>query len=99
MQELLKWELSTNNEVSQRTAKLREFHTLPLVRYFEKLIKNPSKDIGAAPALMVGGIYYLILHNDLSEFGGIDINEEDGEKRILSFIDYVTETLFSETNE
>lgn len=94
MQELLKWELSTCNETSRRTAGLREFHTLPLVRYFEKIIDNPAKDVGAASALIVGGIYYLILHNNLSEFGGIDIDTEDGEKRILSFIDYITETLF-----
>lgn len=30
MQELLKWELASNNETSQRTAQLRELHTLPL---------------------------------------------------------------------
>lgn len=30
MQELLKWEVANNNETSQRTAQLRELHTLPL---------------------------------------------------------------------
>lgn len=34
MQELLKWELANNNETSQRTAQLRELHTLPLCQKF-----------------------------------------------------------------
>ena len=37
MQELLKWELASNNETSQRTAQLRELHTLPLC---QKILKH-----------------------------------------------------------
>lgn len=98
MQELLKWELSTNNETSQRTARLREFHTLPLIHSFEKLFKDSAKDFGAITALIVSGLYYLILHNDVSEFGGIDINNAKGEERILSSVDYLSDILFSENN-
>lgn len=37
MQELLRWEIATDNETSRRTAQLREFHTLPLCKKFADL--------------------------------------------------------------
>ena len=43
MQELLKWELANNNETSQRTAQLRELHTLPLCQKFSNIFSNTLK--------------------------------------------------------
>lgn len=99
MQHLLKWELSTNNEVTQRTAWLREVHTLPLVKEYGSLFSNTPVDIVAISALIVGGIYYLILHSSLSSFSGIDISTDEGEKRIMNAIEYLSDTLFAKLVE
>mgnify|MGYP002224102443 CR=1 FL=1 len=76
MQELLKWELANNNETSQRTAQLRELHTLPLCQKFSNIFSNTDIDIVTISALIIGGIYYLILHDKLSTFSGIDLKKE-----------------------
>ena len=75
MQELLKWELASNNETSQRTAQLRELHTLPLCQKFSNIFSNTDIDIVTISALIIGGIYYLILHDKLSTFSGIDLKK------------------------
>lgn len=40
MQELLRWEIATDNEISHRTAQLRELHTLPLCKKFANLFSD-----------------------------------------------------------
>ncbi len=96
MQELLKWEISTNNNITQRTAKLREFHTLPLVEKYKKKFENSPVEIDAVSALIIGGIYYLVLHAELSPFGNIDVNTESGDEKIRKAIEYLGNLFFSE---
>lgn len=95
MQQLLRWELSDSNETTKRTANLREFHTLPLVKKFKNVFANSSVEIDAVSALIIGGIYYLTLHADLSPFGGIDIKTEEGSRKIEKAIEYFGNTFFS----
>lgn len=94
MQQLLRWELSTNTETSRRTAQLREFHTLPIAKEYELLFKDSPTDIVAISALILGGIYYLVLHKDLSPFSAIDINTEEGNSRITKAIDQLSDFIF-----
>ena len=96
MQELLKWEMLNTNEISEQTARLREFHTLPLVQKYEEYFENSSVKISSLSALIIGGIYYLILHSNASMFGGIDIKTKDGEEKIRNAIEYLGDILFSE---
>lgn len=96
MQQLLRYELSENNDITQRTARLREFHTLPLVKQYKEIFANSEIEIESISALIIGGIYYLILHGDLSEFAGIDINTTAGLKKIDKAIDLLANYMFSE---
>lgn len=94
MEQLLRWEIANDNETSRRTAGLRELHTLPLCRYFEKKRTDSSVDIVAISALVIGGIYYLILHDNLSSFGGISLKEKEGRDRIEKAISYLSKLIF-----
>lgn len=96
MQQLLRWELAMNNEMTQRTAQFREVHTLPLAKEYKKVFLGSNVDILAISALMIGGIYYLVLHSDLATFSKIDINTTEGEERICKAIDYLSDMLFKE---
>lgn len=95
MQELLKWELASNNETSQRTAQLRELHTLPLCQKFSNMFSNTSIDIVTISALIIGGIYYLILHDKLSTFSGIDLKKESDRHKVIKAISKLSEMLFT----
>lgn len=98
MQQLIRWELSDINETTLRTSQLRELHTIPLSEEFEKLFQDTSVDIRAISALVIGGIYYLILHGNLCNFCDINVGSEEGKKRIIDTILYLSEKIFSELN-
>lgn len=95
MQELLKWELANNNETSQRTAQLRELHTLPLFQKFSNIFSNTDIDIVTISALIIGGIYYLILHDKLSTFSGIDLKKESDKQKVIKAISKLSDILFT----
>lgn len=96
MAELIRWEIAEGNHITERTARLRELHAIELnnnyLTQFREL--NPDIDIPALSALIVGGIYYLILHRDRSAITGIDINTPEGKNRIVKAIRSFSALLF-----
>lgn len=94
MQELLRWEIATRNEGSIRTAKLRELHTLPLCKKIADAFAETGTDIVAISALIIGGVYYMILHCELSEFSGINLKNEQDRERMIKAIKYLANILF-----
>ena len=99
MQELLRWEIATDNEISHRTAQLRELHTLPLCKKFANLFSDSDTDIVAISALIVGGVYYMTLHDRLSEFSGINLSKELDKERILKAIKHLSSLLFHDQSK
>lgn len=99
MQELLRWEIATDNEISHRTAQLRELHTLPLCKKFANLFSDSDTDIVAISALIVGGVYYMTLHDRLSEFSGINLGKEPDKERILKAIKHLSSLLFHDQSK
>jgi AcrR family transcriptional regulator len=97
MQQLLRWEIASYNDTTIRTARLREFHTLPLVDKYKKIFENSQVEIDAVSAVVIGGIYYLVLHSDLSEFAGIDINSKDGKEKIQRALEFLGRMFFDDT--
>lgn len=96
IQELLRWEISSNNNTTQQTARLRELHTIPLTEKYKEHFKNSPVKIDSLSALIIGGIYYFTLHSEVSMFCGIDVNTKDGKERINNDIEYLGDILFSE---
>ena len=82
MTELLRWEVSEGNHITERTAKLRELHSLELINLYEGLFSGKGIDPVALWALTVAGIYFMVLHKDRSTFGGIDLNTSEGRQRL-----------------
>lgn len=95
IQQLLRWKLSDNNETTHHIAESRELKTISLSEKYNKMFENTSVDIVALSSIIVGGLYYLILHKDLSKFSGIDVNTDEGRTRIKNSISFLTEIFFS----
>ncbi|SFL50904.1 hypothetical protein SAMN05216357_1265 [Porphyromonadaceae bacterium KH3CP3RA] len=94
MQQLLRWEISNHNDTTRRTAGLREFHTIPLVEKYKEIFKNAPFEIEVISALIIGGIYYLVLHANLTPFAGIDVNSEEGHGKICKAIEFMGNFFF-----
>lgn len=100
MTEILRWEIAEGNHITERTSRLRELHALELNNSYANIYNREDTDIAAITALIVAGVYYLVLHKDRSTFAGIDINTLPGKRRILNAIRTLSSMMFGpeETN-
>ena len=98
MQELIRWEIAEGNDITKRTASIREMFTLPLAEKYDDLFKNSGIDFVAIATIFVSGLYYLYLHKDRSTFCNIDMNTEEGRNRINQAIKFLSKLLFSKRN-
>lgn len=98
MLELIRWEIAVDNDITNRTASIREMFTLPLAEKYDDLFKNSGIDFVAIATIIVSGLYYLYLHKDRSTFCNIDMNTEEGRNRVNQAIKFLSELLFSKRN-
>ncbi|MFH0736374.1 MAG: TetR/AcrR family transcriptional regulator [bacterium] len=94
LQEILIWELSNKNEVTDFIANEREkAGVLNLNAIAVKFNKNIN--IEGISSIIVGGIYYLVLRSKtVSVFNGVDINTEKGWLKIQDAINIMVDILF-----
>lgn len=96
MQQLLIWELSDNNPVTRRTANLREMLNQSLIKLLEIRFQNSGIDMNVICSLMISGIYYLVLHRDISTFCNVDFATKKGKERFEVSVDKLITILFAE---
>ncbi len=95
MQQMLIWELSDDNPVTRRTATLREKINESLIKELEKRFENTGVDLSVMAALLISGIYYLILHRNMSTFCNVDFSSKAGRERLENTIDQLISILFA----
>lgn len=96
MQRLLIWELSDENPVTRRTAIQRETLNKSLIQLLEKRFEGSGLDINVLTALCISGVYYLIMHQNISKFCDIDFSSRSGKKRLDAALDQLISLFFSE---
>lgn len=96
MTELLRWEVAEGNNITERTARLRTMHAVDIFRNYEEKHAGIGIDFTAVSALLVAGIYYMLLHKDRSSMIGIDINQAAGKRRIVNAIREISRLIFQE---
>ena len=94
MQKLLLWEMSTNNETTRSTAQIRDLMNMNLVEYYDLLFKPAHINIRSIIALLISGVYYLILHKERASFCKIDFNTPEGEAAFSEAVDALVDMLF-----
>jgi len=91
MQRVLIWEINDTHKITRRMAQGREVDSTELLEYFEGELNSNSKVVGA---LMIAGIYYLILHRKISTFCTINFNTIEGKQKLIETIGDMTDRLF-----
>ena len=71
MQELIRWEIAVDNDITKRTASIREMFTLPLAEKYDDLFKNSGIDFVAIATIIVSGYITficikIVLHSAIS---------------------------------
>uniref|UniRef100_UPI004047EF63 TetR/AcrR family transcriptional regulator n=1 Tax=Mariniflexile sp. TaxID=1979402 RepID=UPI004047EF63 len=91
MQKLILWEISEKTKIMYNVCEERERLGSKVFELADKEFED--KDIRAVSALLVAGIYYMVLHAKSTDtlFCEIDINQPEGMKRIKNAISLILE--------
>ena len=93
--EILRWELSQRNELTDILAKVREEQGIELMAGLGmEAWEDAGMDLAAIGAIIHAGLSYLAIRSDSADvYMGVDLTSEDGWDRIRTAIQYMM-TLF-----
>ena len=94
MQKLIAWELNENTYVTRRTAQHRDNNSQELIHYFENQLKANDINFNVGCAILIGGVYYLIMHKDLATFNNIDFSTDEGMQMLKETVSKMIYKLF-----
>lgn len=96
MQKLLIWEMTENNYITQRTAQNRDLNCNQFINYFIEEYKDSDVDYSYTCSIIIGGIYYLILHRNMGTINFIDFSKKESIEKLKETIRVIINKLFSE---
>ncbi|WP_316746671.1 TetR/AcrR family transcriptional regulator [Pedobacter gandavensis] len=96
MQKIILWELSERTVLLESMCKVRAEQGDVLLEMSDPYFKNSPVSLRGVSALLVSGIYYMVLHakkND-STICGLDIRSEEGRAEVHKSIRHIVEWAF-----
>ena len=101
MQQLILWELSAKSDLMRSIHNTREAMGAQFLEMSDTYLGKKKVNFRAIAALLVGGIYYTILHmrHNGGMFSNVNLASERGRLDILNAIDQVVEMAFSARDE
>ncbi len=88
MQKIILWQISEDNPLLRSISDAREEGGEKLLRLTDPFFKNTKINFRSIVALLLGGIYYIVLHSGTngSKVSGLDINNELDSKSLYETI-------------
>lgn len=94
MQELLIWEISEDNPTTRKVASNREVSNEPVIKALTDMFKDSGINFDAMSAILIAGIYYLVLRRKRSTFFGVDFSTRKGKAKLLETIKQCVDMYF-----
>jgi AcrR family transcriptional regulator len=96
MQKLILWEISQKSNIMHQVSEERELMGFKIFSLTDKEFQDKDIDVRAISALLVAGIYYMVLHAKSTDtlFCEIDINTPTGMERLKSAISFMVEKIY-----
>ena len=94
MQRILLTVLNNTNETSRQIAANRERSNKHLIEYLHNGLKDYGVSADVIVAIMLGGIYYLVLHRKVGTVNMVDFNKEENKELMKKAIREMTNKIF-----
>lgn len=97
MQKIIIWQISEQTDIMKHVCTEREKMSTTFFALSDKELENKQVDLRATVALLIAGIYYLVLHAKTENglFCEIDINSEPGMNRIKDTVKKILKNTYS----
>jgi len=91
MQQIILWQISEDNPLLRCVSDSREKEGAKLLALTDPYFKDSGVNFRAILALLLGGIYYVVLHAryNKSTVSGVDANEADDQRELIKTIGQV----------
>ena len=101
MQRLILWELTTNSPLMKSIHNARESMGQKLLETTDEHFYGSKVNFRAIGALLVGGIYYTILHTIYNggKFSDLDVTSNEGQEQILNAIEQIVGWAYQEAEK
>ena len=98
MQKIVLWQISQSTQIMKEVCDERELLSQHFFTLSDRELKGREIDLRAVSALMVAGIYYLILHAKSTDslFCEINLSTSDGMERIKKAISLILKKTYEE---
>ena len=98
MQKIVLWQISQRTQIMKEVCDERELLSQQFFALSDRELKGREIDLRAVSALMVAGIYYLILHAKSTDslFCEINLSTSDGMERIKKAISLILKKTYEE---
>ncbi|RZJ23716.1 MAG: TetR/AcrR family transcriptional regulator [Acinetobacter sp.] len=96
MRSIILWEITEKTMLLNSVCLVREEIGALLIEKTEPFFADSNKSLKAVTAIIVSGIYYMILHSKKngSTICGIDVNSKSGQQEILDTIEQIVNWTF-----
>ena len=101
MQKVNLWQISESSQIMKKVCEERELLTKAFFSLSNKGLEVKAIDLRAVSALLVAGIFYLVLHAKSTDmlFCEIDLKTSDGMDRTKNEIDLTLSNSITKNNE
>jgi len=91
MQKIILWQISETNPVLKSISQAREVDGAKLLDKTDVFFRNTNVNFRAVTALMLGGVYYMVLHSktENSVVCGINLNDDKDREEVLKTIEHL----------
>jgi len=99
LQQLLLWELADTDKLIRSIAIKREVLAEGIIAQYKELFRNSEIQSNHIAALLIAGIYYLVLHKDKSTFCHKDINIREDRVEFIKAMEWLVDAIFDQIAE
>lgn len=96
---IILWEIYDDSSFIRKVAQRRETETKGEIDLLASYFSNTKVDISAITALLISGVYYTVLHKEISTFCGIDFKTKEGKKRMAESLKFLSDLLFEQVEK
>lgn len=97
MEKIVLWQISESTQIMKEICEERELMSKVFFALSDQELKGKDIDLRASSALLVAGIYYLVLHAKSTDtlFCEIDLKTSSGIERIRKAIKLILEKIYN----
>jgi hypothetical protein len=96
---IILWEIYDDSSFIRKVAQRRETETKGEIDLLTSYFSNSKVDISAITALLISGVYYTVLHKEISTFCGVDFKTKEGKKRMAESLKFLSDLLFEQVEK